>query len=262
MHPAARERVEADRVSHPGIRCQVLAPGRFVRRIGVMAARRAHLVQEQHDGLADPAEDLHLGLDVARGRGSLGGVDEIEDHVALVLDVADRLLAAVEGAIGQAVPYLREEPPDRVVAHAKTLAEARAVAESRRVPQAQCLAAGGVDQDVTLGGLGDVRLVAHLADVPPQEGPCERRLADVGMGHEAQIHDGRRARGHGAHAGAGCHSAARRRSTAPPSAAAVCSAARSRTHARRPRAATNASQAARRATSRSAKPACPPIRSE
>ena len=111
--------------------------------------------------------------------------------------------------------------PIGLSAHAKTLAEARAVAESRRVPQTQRLAAGGVDQDVTLGGLGDVRLVAHLADVPPQEGPRERRLADVGMGHEAQIHDGRRARGHGDHAGAGCHSAARRRSTAPPSAAAV-----------------------------------------
>ena len=45
------------------------------------AARRPHLVQQQQHRLADPAEDLHLGLDVAGGGRRLGGVDQVQHDV-------------------------------------------------------------------------------------------------------------------------------------------------------------------------------------
>ena len=261
LHPAAREGVQAERASHPGIRRQVLAPGRLVRRVGIPPARRAQLVQQQQDRLAEPAEDLHLGLDVAGGGRRLGGVDQVEHDIALVLHVADRLLAAVERPVGEAVPHLGEQPADRVLAEAQTPEQARAVAESRRVPQPERLALRRVDQHVALGGVGHVRLVPHLADVAPQERACQRGLADVGVGHEAQRHGGRGGGGHGGQAETGGQSAARTRSTAWASGGVVAGrSGRSRKHARRPRAATNVPQAARRSTSRGARPASAFIR--
>jgi hypothetical protein len=60
------------------------------------------LVQQQEHRLADPGEDLQLGVDVGRGGRILGGVHEVEREVALVAYVAERALAAEEWAVDKA----------------------------------------------------------------------------------------------------------------------------------------------------------------
>ena len=131
LHPGARERVERQDHTHVRIRRQMRLPARDLRRLDRGLARCAELVEEDDDGLADPREQVHLGPDVARGRRLLGRVDEIEHHVGLVADVAQRLLRRPERALAPAVPDLAHEPADRLRRLAQALDEA---ARCRRIP--------------------------------------------------------------------------------------------------------------------------------
>ena len=161
-------------------------PSATPRRLDLRRPRPAELVQQHDHGLRRPAEDLHLGVHVAGAGRVFAGVDEVEHDVGLVAHVAHRLLAAEERAVHVAVPDLGQEPADRVAAELQALEQPRAVAEARRVPQPQFVALRRVDQHVGVRGLGDVRRVAHFADVTPQQRARQRRLADVGVRDEAQ----------------------------------------------------------------------------
>ncbi len=153
--------------------------------------RRADLVQQHDDRLADPAQHLHLERDVAGVVRVLGGVDEVQHGLRAVARRAHRLLAAPEGTVAVAVPHFAQQPAERVVGHAQPLHELRRVAEARRVGQAQHVAFGARQQRVRLGDVGDVRRVAHLADVAAEQRARQRRLAGVGVGDQRDL-DGRR----------------------------------------------------------------------
>src|SRR5205085_7637637 len=104
----------------------------------------------------------------------------------LVARVADRLLAGPERAILPVVPDLAQEAADRVLGLAQAASQANAVAEARRVPEEQAVAVARLDEHVRVGGVGDVRRGAHLADVAPEQRARERRLARVGVRDEAE----------------------------------------------------------------------------
>ncbi len=188
LHPAARKGVELEDAVHaiPGL--EVLAPGGHLRRLGFRRLRRTGLVEQHEHRLAHPAEDLHLGGDVAGRLGRLGGVDQIQHDVGLLADVLQRLLAAPQRLVGEPVPGLRKEPQHRVPLQAQPLEQAGAVAEARRVPQAQQprvvleQAVGFVEQR-DVGGIPD------FAHVPAQQRARQRRLARIGVGDQAERDD-------------------------------------------------------------------------
>ena len=152
--------------------------------------RRAELIQQDHDGLADPAEDAHLGIDVASRRRLFRCVNEVQDDVGVIAHVAHGLLAAPERPVGEPVPDLRQEPPERIAALLEAAQQPHAVAEPRRVPQHERVALRRLDQRVAFGDLGHVRGIPHLADVATQQRARERGLAHVRVRDEAQADGG------------------------------------------------------------------------
>ena len=186
LHPAAGEGVERQYLVDVAEAGEVGAPAVDLGLFGMVAGRRAHLVQQHDDGLADPGEDLHFGFDVAGVLGIFGGVDQIEHHVGLFADVVHGLLAGPEGAVGKAVPDLADEPADGFVGLQQAFGQPGTVAEARGVPQQQQVALRGFGQLVAVGGVGDVRLIAHFAHVLGKQGAGERGLAHVGVGDQAE----------------------------------------------------------------------------
>ena len=130
-------------------------------------AWRTHLVEQHKHRLADPAQHLDLGGDVAGVARMLGGVHEIQHNVRGRARRTHRLLAAPERAVTMPVPDLAQQPADRVVGQAQALHQSRRVAEARRVPQPQCIAGRGFEQQVQLREFGDMRRVAHLPTSRP-----------------------------------------------------------------------------------------------
>ena len=164
------------------------APGVDLRRLKLRTARRAGLIEQHDDWLAHPAEDFHLRADVAGCLGRFGGVDEVEHHIGLLAHVFERLLAAPERTVGDAVPGLREEPQHRIALALQTLHQPGAVAKSWCVPQAQHEAAG-FEQQVRFIEERHMRRVTHLAHVLAQQRAGQRGLARVRVGDEAQRDD-------------------------------------------------------------------------
>jgi predicted lipid carrier protein YhbT len=87
-------------------RREVRAPARDVRECVGLAAGGTELVEQHEDRLAEPVQDLHLRVHVAGVVGRLGCVDHVQQHVAVLARVADRLLARPERPVREAVPQL------------------------------------------------------------------------------------------------------------------------------------------------------------
>ena len=102
---SARTRRSAMTRAHLRVRAQrARASARLV--VGLLA-RRPCLVEEHEHGLFHPRENGELGREVARVRGMLGRVDEVEHDVGVIAHVAHRALREEERAVAKAVPYLR-----------------------------------------------------------------------------------------------------------------------------------------------------------
>ncbi len=144
---------------------------------------------EQHDyGFAHPEEDFHLWADIARRLRRFGRVDEIEHHVRVVAHVFQRLLAAPERAVSDAVPGLRKEPYHRIALALQAFHQSGTVAEAGRIPQAHHEAAR-LDQREGFVHQRHVRRVAHLPHILAQQRAGQRRLAGIRVGNEAQCDD-------------------------------------------------------------------------
>lgn len=87
LDPAAGEGIKADDFADDGPLFQMIAPGLDLGFFDGGFLSRPGLVEKDEDGLADPAEDLHLGGDVGGDFGGLGGVDEVEDDIGFFADV-------------------------------------------------------------------------------------------------------------------------------------------------------------------------------
>jgi hypothetical protein len=85
-------------------RGQPLTPLLELGRFQLGRARRAELIQQHQHRLAGPAEQLHLAGQIA-GFG-LARVDQVQQQVAALAHVAQRLLAHPERAVVPAVPDL------------------------------------------------------------------------------------------------------------------------------------------------------------
>jgi hypothetical protein len=186
LHPAARERVHRQHQQSGAQRVQMALPARHVLGLQCGGARRPHLVEQHQHRLVEPREQLDLGLDVERGLGRLGRVDEVQHRVGVFAHVAQRLLRVPERAVAPAVPHLGKKPSERVALQAQPAHQAHAVAEARGVPQAQLVAGAAAHQQMVFAQFGDVRLIAHFTDVTLQQRARQRGLAHVGVRDQAQ----------------------------------------------------------------------------
>ena len=189
LDPAAGKGVQRQHLMDVAEAGEVGAPAVDLGFFGLVAGRRAHLVQQHDDGLADPGQDLHLGFDVAGILGVLGRVDQVQHHVGFFTDVVHGLLAGPQGAVSEAVPDLADEPANGAVGLQQAPRQSGAVAETGGVPQDQLVALRGLGQLEAVVGVGDVRLVAHLAHALREQGAGKGGLADVGVGDQAEGDD-------------------------------------------------------------------------
>ena len=115
LQPAPRERVERQHASRAGDtgRVEHSLPAPRDVRLASRVGARAELVEQHERGLAEPFEDAQLGRDVAGRLRVLRRVRDVKHDVRRIPRGAHRLLAAPERAVREAVPHLRQEPPDR-----------------------------------------------------------------------------------------------------------------------------------------------------
>ena len=151
----------------------------------------SNLVQQHERRLAEPVEDLQFRLDVAGGGRFFRRVDDVQHDVRRLARRTHGLLAAPERTVREAIPHLREKPADRLAARCQAPLQAHAVAKSGRVPEHEFVGRGTPHQHVRFSDFGDVGAVHDGADVTPQQRPCQRRLADVGVRQQRET-DGRR----------------------------------------------------------------------
>jgi hypothetical protein len=168
LHPAACEGVHRQHL-HAGAQALQMAPPAFdVVGLLLRGAGRTELVQQHEHRFVEPSEQRHLGLDIGSGLRRFGRVDEVQHDVRVLAHVAQRLLAVPERAVEPTVPNLGEEPAECVALQAQPSHQPHAVAQARRIPHPQFVALLTAHQKVVLAELGDVRRVAHLADVTLQ----------------------------------------------------------------------------------------------
>ena len=189
LDPAAGKGIQGQHLVDVAEAGEIGAPAVNLGFFGLVASRGAHLVQQHDDGLANPGQDLHLGLDVAGILGVLGRVDQVQHHVGFLTDVVHGLLTGPQGAVGETVPDLADEPADGAVGLQQAPRQTGAVAETGGVPQDQLVALRGLGQLEAVVGVGDVRLVAHLAHALREQGAGKGGLADVGVGDQAEGDD-------------------------------------------------------------------------
>ena len=226
LQPAARERIERQHAPRDrgarGIELALPAARDLDLARGVHAG--AELVQQHQRGLAQPFEDAQLRGYVARDRGILRRVGDVEHDVGSIARGAHRLLTAPERPIGEPVPQLRQEPADRLAALLEATQQSHAVAEPRRVPQHELVSAFRPQEHMGLGRLGHVRAVHDRTDVLAQQRARQRGLARIRVRQQRDL-DALLA-----HAGTGRAAARRRATTSPGTGCAPCSAARSTGH--------------------------------
>ena len=187
LHPAAREGIQRQHLRHDAEGRQMLTPALQFGLLDRGLARHAHLVEQHDHRFAHPGQQRHLAGHVA-GRGRLlGRADQVEHDVGGLGHVAQRLLAGPEGPVAPAIPHLAEEPAQRLRRLLHAAQQAHAVTETRRIPQAQRLAHRRAQHLVGVGELGDVRRVAHLADIAAEQRARQRGLAHVGVRHQAEL---------------------------------------------------------------------------
>ena len=189
LNPAAGKGIQGQHLMDVAEAGEVGAPAVDLGFFGLVAGRGAHLVQQHDDGLADPGQDLHFGFDVAGILGVLGRVDQVQHHVGFFTDVVNGLLAGPQGAVSEAVPDLADEPANGAVGLQQAPRQSGAVAETGGVPQDQLVALRSLGQLEAVVGVGDVRLVAHLAHALREQGAGKGGLADVGVGDQAEGDD-------------------------------------------------------------------------
>jgi hypothetical protein len=186
LHPAAGEGIQWQHRTDESIAGQRSMPTLPIGCLFVAGTRTAGLVEQHDDRFADPFENGKFGRQVAHVRRFLGRVHQVQHDVSLFAHVAHRLLREPERAIAETIPDLRQEPADGVALLLQTPGQAGAVAESRGVPEQQFIAFRRADQGMAGGLEGDVRRVAHLADIAPEQGARERRLAGIGVRNQRQ----------------------------------------------------------------------------
>jgi hypothetical protein len=135
LHPAARKSVQRQHRADDLIVGQQLAPALVFDRFLGGWPRATGLVEEDDDRFADPLENRQLGFQVTGVGRLFRGIDQIEDDVGLVADIAHRLLREPHRAITKTIPDLPDEPADGVALLAQSLREAGAVAKSGRIPE-------------------------------------------------------------------------------------------------------------------------------
>jgi hypothetical protein len=135
LHPAARERIQRQHLTHKGITaCEVLLPDGDVGSFLLQRLLGTQLVDEHDDRLVHPFQEPELTLDVSGGPGRLRGVHQVNDDVGFVLQVTQRLLRQVKGFVPPPVPHMGQEPRERIAGRVQALEQALAIAEARRIP--------------------------------------------------------------------------------------------------------------------------------
>ena len=187
LHPAAGERVERQHVAHAAARRSASRQRASSARLLGRGPRRPGLVQQHDHRLADPRQHLELRREVAGVGRRLRRVDEVEHDVGLVAHVAHRLLRQPERAVAKAVPDLRQEPADRIALLRAAASRAARCRRSPACPRGPGVSPSAVSISVIRRRLGgDVRRVAHFADVAAEQRARERRLARVGVRDQRQ----------------------------------------------------------------------------
>ena len=186
VHPAACKSVQRQHARDQRPARQVFAPGLLVGGFFGGRPRRAQLVQQHQNRLANPGQHVHFSRDVGRRGRAFSGVDQVQHDAAVLLHMAQGLLAGPKRPLAPAVPHGAEEPAQWVVALLQAAQQPSAVAEAGRVGQQQALALCCGDQLVHRHKLGHVRCVAHLTDVAAKQRSRQRGLAGVGVRDQAQ----------------------------------------------------------------------------
>ena len=183
LHPDASKSIKRQDGAHLPRRANICPP-RFLGRD--ILAWGAHLVEQYHDRLANPAQHLHLQIDISCAGRVFRSIDEVKDYVSFIACVLDGLLARPQGAFPPPVPHLADEPANRVAGIFQARKKPRSIAETRRVPQHQRIFPM-LHQHIACGKIGHMRCVAHFADIAAQQCPRKRGFASIGMADQAEI---------------------------------------------------------------------------
>ena len=212
MNPAAGERIQGHHPVDHRHRREAVGPFADLGRLARAVPRLAGLVQQHDDRLVEPGQHREFRRQIARIARTLGRVEQVEHDVGPVARRHHRLLAQVEGPIRPAIPDLGQEPADRIARRAQAPVQADRIAQARGIAQQQPIALVGADQFMDLGFAGHMGFVADLADIAPEQGARQRRLAGIGVRDQAELD----ARGDGQRHGPGsCESTRSMRTPRP-----------------------------------------------